>query len=414
MLKDRGFDPLADSKNPTADANLVREIRSEYAVRRFRVAGLFAGIGGIELGFKKAGHSTELLCEIDEGAQAVLNARFDSDIPKNADVTRLEGFPKATNLVAAGFPCQDLSQAGKTRGIQGSNSGLVGEVFRLLRLKPIPWVVLENVPFMMQLGGGAALKVVLSELEELGYRWAYRIVNTQAFGIPHRRRRIYFVATLEGDPRRVLFADDAGEPAPSNASSVACGFYWTEGVRGLGWAIDSIPTLKGGSTVGIPSPPAVLLPSGEIVKPSIQAAEALQGFDRDWTKPAEQVVRPSFRWKLVGNAVSVPAAKWLGERLAKPGRPLIDDVRQLSENKKWPNAAYNMGEGRVAVTISEWPKQYKQRQSLEHYIRPEDRTLLSLKATRGFYDRTKRSRLRFPPGFIDAVKAHLDRMEAAS
>lgn len=409
MLKDQRLDtPL----QVPIDFGTSPQRRARHAERpnHFRTTGLFAGIGGIELGLQRAGHTTELLCEIDEGARAVLDARF-GDVQRAADVTLLRGLPSGTELLAAGFPCQDLSQAGMTRGIQGANSGLVGQIFRLLATRQVPWVLLENVPFMLQLGGGAALNTVLGGLEQLGYRWAYRIVNTQAFGLPHRRRRVYFVASLNGDPREILFADEAGEPPATNPDGVACAFYWTEGLRGLGWAVDAVPTLKGGSTVGIPSPPAVLLPSGEIVKPSIRVAEQLQGFPRNWTLPAEKRVKAGLRWKLVGNAVSVPVATWLGRRFARPGEVVHQGARPLKPGEGWPGAAYNVGQGRYAASISEWPKRYKQRRSLAQYLAPADRQSLSAKATRGFLERTRRSNLRFPPGFIAAVEQHLTRME---
>src|SRR5262245_59574290 len=101
-------------------------------------------------------------------------------------------------------------------------------------------------------------------------------------GIPQRRERVYIVASRVGDPRDVLLVDDAGAPEAPDLErwrSVACGFYWTEGLRGLGWAFDAVPTLKGGSTIGIPSPPAIVLRSGAIVQPDIRDAERLQGFD---------------------------------------------------------------------------------------------------------------------------------------
>ena len=117
----------------------------------FHVAGLFAGIGGLELGLARAGHHTELLCEIEPGAVAVLRNRFPR-VPVHEDVTTLKRLPRAVNLVVAGFPCQDLSQAGLTKGLGGLQSSLVDHVFRLLKVSDVPWVVLENVPFMLQLG----------------------------------------------------------------------------------------------------------------------------------------------------------------------------------------------------------------------------------------------------------------------
>ena len=382
--------------------------RGAFTGRLLRVAGLFAGIGGIERGLHRAGHVTELMCENDPGAVAVLKRRFPT-IELHEDVRSLRALPDV-DLLAAGFPCQDLSQAGKTLGINGENSGLVSEVFRLLRQRAVPWVLLENVPFMMQLSKGRALEVVLRSLEELGYEWAYRVVDTQAFGLPQRRRRVFILGSLEGDPRTVLFHDESGRPPDPPSVGVACGFYWTEGTRGLGWAVDAIPTLKGGSAVGIPSPPAIVLPTGEIVKPHIKDAERLQGFPADWTKSAESAVRPSMRWKCVGNAVSVPVAEWLGKRLRTPGdySGRWDEV--LLDGERWPEAAWSDGHGRYTANLSTWPVKRRAR-SLHEFLRFEP-TPLSAKATAGFFRRAQASSLRFPDGFLDVVERHLERVSS--
>jgi len=374
----------------------------------FSVSGLFAGIGGIELGLSRSGHRAELLCEVDPACKAVLEQKF--EIAVHDDVKTLDALPDSTQVLTAGFPCQDLSQAGATRGIAGTQSGLVGEVFRLLQKQRVPWVLLENVPFMLQLGRGRAMEVIVSALEELGYEWAYRVVDSRSFGLPQRRRRVYLIATLDADPRSVLFADEAGEPEEHRPHrDLACGFYWTEGIRGLGWAINSVPTLKGGSTVGIPSPPAIAVPSGEICKPDLRDAERLQGFDSDWTKAAETVGRPSMRWKLVGNAVSVPAAEWIGKRLSNPGVVRSFAVDELRVGDPWPTAAWSYDGRRLRVTASEWPRQDARLDLLEFLAYPM--SLLSEKATAGFLSRTQRSHLRFPEGFLEQVQAHLIRMK---
>ena len=98
---------------------------------QMNVVGLFAGVGGIELGLEAAGHRTSLICEIEPAARAVLAARFPR-LPLHDDIRTLDRLPKDTDLVAGGFPCQDISQAGTTKGIAGKNSGLINEVFRLL------------------------------------------------------------------------------------------------------------------------------------------------------------------------------------------------------------------------------------------------------------------------------------------
>ena len=378
------------------------------AMEHHQVAGIFAGIGGIELGLARSGHEANLLCEIEPSALAVLEERFPS-VKRVADVTRLAKIPDATTLVTAGFPCQDLSQAGRTAGIDGARSGLVREVFRLLAKRRVPWVLLENVSFMLRLARGDAMCFVVDELERLGYRWAYRVMDTRAFGLPQRRERVYLVACLPevGDPRDVLLSIDHGAPAtPKDYRSYANGFYWTEGIRGLGWAVNAVPTLKGGSTIGIPSPPAIWMPNGEIVKPDIRDAERLQGFPADWTEPALSLDRVGRRWKLVGNAVSVVAAEWIGQQLRNPQSydPSFD--LPLDAKSSWPGAAWSMGLGqRYASTVSRWPTAAVSTLLADFFAYPL--VPLSERATAGFLSRTRVSSLRFPEGLISDLEEHL-------
>lgn len=373
-----------------------------------KVAGLFAGIGGLESGLVSAGHESVMLCEIWEPARAVLAARFPS-LPCEPDVAGLRDLPAEIEAVIAGFPCQDLSQAGLTAGIAGERSSLVAHVFRLLDRRRVTWVVLENVSFMLHLDKGRALRTLVEAFEARGYRWAYRVVNSLAF-LPQRRERVLFVATTtDVDPARVIHADDIVPPKrPTSLSTHAHGFYWTEGVRGLGWAPDAIPTLKNGSTVGIASPPAILLPDGEIVTPDIRDAERLQGFPAGWTAPGEAVARPSLRWSLVGNAVTVPVAAWLGARLAQPGTYEHDRDRTLGDEGRWPKAARFDGERRWRVEIGSFPV-WRDRPSLISFLDHPGRPL-SARATRGFLSRTERSKLRFVPGFQDRLRRHLARL----
>ena len=397
-------------RHPVRSCPLMANKRTQS--QGLKVAGLFAGIGGVELGFQRAGHSAELLCEILDPAKLVLSHWF-PEVPVHADVRTLRALPKV-DVLAAGFPCQDLSQAGRTAGIRGSESGLVAEVFRLLRSADPRWLVLENVPFMLQLDRGEAMRYLTTALLEHGYNWAYRIVDSRAFGLPQRRQRVLLVASRTEDPRGVLLPDDAGDPGEPDRKTLngaACGFYWTEGIRGLGWAVDAIPTLKGGSTVGIPSPPAIALPNGAIVTPDIRDAERLQGFPADWTRPAvgDDNRRNGPRWKLVGNAVSVPVAKWLGQNLAKPKHYVSQSDPPLSAGAAWPKAAWCMGGTIHTSAVSQWPKRYK-RTPLAEFLSFPGRPL-SLRATAGFRERTTRSALRFPEGFLEVVDRHRALME---
>jgi DNA (cytosine-5)-methyltransferase 1 len=375
-----------------------------------RTAALFAGIGGLELGLQRAGHEVMVLSEIWDPAVAVLSARFPA-VANLGDIREVRALPRDVELVTAGFPCQDLSQAGNTAGIGGNRSGLVGHVFRLIDEHPPPWLVLENVSFMLHLDQGRAMHRLVSEIEARGYSWAYRVVNSLGF-LPQRRERVLLVASRSGDPADVLLADEACPELPqTRLATHAHGFYWTEGIRGLGWAPDAIPTLKNGSTVGIASPPAILLPDGAVIKPEIRDAERLQGFPVDWTKPAEEVGRASWRWSLVGNAVTVPLAEWLGARLARPGTYDKGRDRPLPPGR-WPRAARYDGELRRAVEISAFPL-WRDRPPLTEFLRfPGD--LLSARATAGFLERTNRSRLRFVEGFRERLHEHLVRMQSVS
>jgi DNA (cytosine-5)-methyltransferase 1 len=389
-----------------------------------RVAGLFAGVGGLELGLERAGHESLLLCEIEPSARAVLHERFPG-VRLHDDVTTLARLPARTTLLAAGFPCQDFSQAGRTAGVRtllrdgararaaGLRSGLVGQIFRLLQDRPVDWVLLENVPFMLHLDRGRALELIVGALERLNYAWCYRVIDARAFGSPQRRERVYLLASRVADPRGVLLADDAGEPVEAVwVPGHSFGFYWTEGNRGLGAAPNAVPTLKGGSGVGIPSPPAILLPDGRIVTPDVRDAERLQGFPADWTKPAERVAARGARWKLVGNAVCVDVATWIGHRLARPGtwRREAEPV-PLAPGDPWPRTAWSLGEGRWAAPFSAWPV-HRPGRPIHDFLDHPGR-LLSRRATAGFLSRAERSTLRFPPGFLDAVRAHLRRVSAS-
>jgi DNA (cytosine-5)-methyltransferase 1 len=370
------------------------------------VAGLFAGIGGFELGLHRAGHETELVCDVLPASRAVLAARFPSAEYRD-DISKLRSLPRSVDLVCAGFPCQDLSQAGRTAGLDGERSGLIGEVFRLLSRRRVPTVVVENVPFMLQLGGGNAMRAIVDEFERRGYRWAYRVVDSWSFGLAQRRERVFLVASRELDPSAVLLSDDNPITRPGTAMGrLPHGFYWTEGAGGLGWAVDAVPTLKNGSTIGIASPPAVLMPDGRIVKLGIGDGERLQGFETDWTLPAETVAKPSARWGLVGSAVSVPVAEWIGRRLLSAGAYDRTRDRPFPSAGMAPRAARFDGKVRHTVAISSDPLGIAPPSISTFLHAGESRELLSAKATVGFLTRTRRAKLRFAPGFIETVERH--------
>jgi len=268
---------------------------------------------------------------------------------------------------------------------------------------------------MLQLDRGKAMHFLTDALESMGFTWAYRVVDSRAFGLPQRRQRVILVASTTEDPRSVIFTDDKGEPEEKPDDAVAFGFYWTEGTRGLGWAVNAIPTLKGGSTVGIPSPPAIWFrDTDEIVTPEIRDAERLQGFEVDWTLPALKAsrVKKGARWKLVGNAVSVPVARWVAERLLEPGDPIVPTEAHVFHTDVWPKAAWGRKGKRFRVDISMWPDAVE-RPPLRDFLKFPT-IPLSERAASGFYSRARASSLRFQPDFLAGVERHIEKMQKAS
>ena len=193
-----------------------------------KTIGLFSGIGGLELGFERHGFETELLCDYWEPAQTVLGTHF-PNAQLHGDIASIKSLPSDATVITAGFPCTDLSQAGRTAGIKGSESGLVSHVFRLVKSNNAEWLVMENVKNMLSLDKGEAMRFLTSELESLGFTWAYRTVDSRFTGVPQRRHRVLMVASRKHDPREVLFADNDQEPSEQSLGNGSYGFYWTEG-----------------------------------------------------------------------------------------------------------------------------------------------------------------------------------------
>jgi len=381
----------------------------EFGVRmsKLRICSLFSGIGGFEVGLGNSLFEPIMFCENDPAAQAVLRCKF-PDIDLCEDIKTLRSLPKC-EVVTAGWPCQDLSQAGRTLGITGTRSGLVGEVFRLLDASVVKpkIIILENVAFSLYLQGGKAIHQVVEELEARGYRWAYRILDTREFGLPHRRRRIFIVASREVDPMSILFDEPDDIVTDVEAEPARIGFYWTEGNRGLGWTPEAVPPLKGGSGLSIPSPPAIWeRHTGQFFLPGISDAERLQGFSSGWTEAATHV-KPGNRgrWRLVGNAVSVPVARWIAERLMRtgPSATWALGIPFPQSTTRRPNAAWGgprMQRGTAAFS-SEGPI-HPRRMAISQFAF-HDAKPLSLRAASGFLSRLIDSTLAKDKNFVSQL-----------
>lgn len=174
---------------------------------------LFAGIGGFEIALQNSGVEVVASVEIDKHASKVLQARFPlvkhfTDVQTVTGKELIDaGFKPESGIITGGFPCQDLSVAGRRAGLKGERSGLFWEITRLLEETKAKYFIIENVPGLLSSAKGRDMGIVIGTLVELGYGVAWRVLDAQYFGVPQRRRRVFIVGCLDNPTRagEILF-----------------------------------------------------------------------------------------------------------------------------------------------------------------------------------------------------------------
>lgn len=208
------------------------------------VLSLFSGIGAHDLGLERAGMRTVAFCESDPWCRAVL-AKHWPGVPCFPDVRRLASadVPGPVDLVTGGFPCQDISVAGKGEGLDGARSGLWFEYLRIVsELRPA-WVLAENVPALRSRG----FDTVAAGLESEGYAVRPVVVGAWAVGAPHRRDRVWIVARLD-HPDSLGRGQAERRRTEGHAESIA---------------MEQPETAQSGSPMGHPDIPGLALNLGE-------------------------------------------------------------------------------------------------------------------------------------------------------
>jgi DNA (cytosine-5)-methyltransferase 1 len=163
-----------------------------------RVLDLFSGIGGFSLGLERAGFTTVAFCEIEPFCRAVLKKHW-PHVPCYEDVRtltahRLRADGISVDVICGGFPCQDISFAGKGAGIEGERSGLWREYARLIgELRP-RYVIVENVAALL----GRGLDVVLGDLATLGFDAEWHCISASDIDAAQERERLWLVANRQG------------------------------------------------------------------------------------------------------------------------------------------------------------------------------------------------------------------------
>ena len=288
---------------------------------------LFAGIGGFSCAFERAGVKTVAAVEINPAARSVLAKKFPDaalfhDVMKvGGDELRAVGFVPERGIITGGWPCQDISIAGRGAGLAGERSGLFDDVVRLLNDLQPRWFVLENVPRLLSINGGRDMGTVVGRLAECGYSFAWRVLDSAGFGVPQQRRRIFFVGHLgtnNGCAAEVLFESESGggDYCASQASKKTVAGTRPGRLRGVGGAVAAL-TATGVGTCGADDNQAqaghlVVAPSG-VRRVIPLECERLQGFPDDWTAGQSDVAR----YRMLGNAVAVPVVEWIAKRLVE-------------------------------------------------------------------------------------------------
>ena len=272
-----------------------------------------SGIEAATCAWHPLGWKPAWFAEIDPFCSALLRHHY-PDVRNYGDFTtirrkwldRIESTP--IDLLVGGTPCQDFSVAGLRAGLDGARGDLTLEYLKLARRLRPRWLVWENVPGVLSIDGGRAFGTFLGGLAELGYGFAYRVLDAQYFGVPQRRRRVFVVGYL-GDwryPAAVLFERESmsrfAPPSLQAGQETAGTLGGGSGSRG--WCPDTdrmtfIPTRAG------------------VRRLTPREAEFLQGFPRGYTlipyrgKPAAD----GPRYRAIGNSMAVPVMNWIGQRI---------------------------------------------------------------------------------------------------
>jgi DNA (cytosine-5)-methyltransferase 1 len=306
-----------------------------------------SGIEAASVAWHDLGWEPQWFSEIEQFPSEVLKHQFPM-VPNLGDMTTINQNPIANerpiDLLVGGTPCQSFSVAGLRKGLDDPRGNLMLAFLSIADKFRPKWVVWENVPGVLSSNGGKDFGTFLGALGELGYGFAYRVLDAQHFGVAQRRRRVFVVGYL-GDWRvaaAVLFERESlqGNTKPSRKKREEVA---SDAQRSVGEAGDAQPIafkVRGGCEGGgkgylgqedqaftisatqdqqIAQPIAVLH-SMAIRRLTPKECERLQGFPDDWTKvpyrnkEADQCPDGP-RYKACGNSMAVPVMRWIGQRI---------------------------------------------------------------------------------------------------
>lgn len=295
---------------------------------------LFSGIEAASCAWEDLDLSPVLFSEIDPYPASVLKYHYPS-VPNVGDITKVDWseYSGKIDLIVGGSPCQSFSYAGKREGLNGE-SRLMFEYIRAIQEVCPRWLIWENVPGVLSSGKGNDFRFLLNSLAELGYSLAWRILDSQYFGVPQQRRRVFVVGCAGsegGGPAEVLFEREIlqrsigeGEPiqkrlaksdgrSDKKSNKLKTIFCRASSAAKAECYENLSPTLTAHNGVVAPFissiPPRYLMPI---------ECERIQGFPDNWTNvlgPNGKLLSNTRRYKMIGNSMAVPVMRWIGKRI---------------------------------------------------------------------------------------------------
>jgi len=315
-----------------------------------RFIELFAGIGAFRLGLENTGHECVWANEWLPKPRSIYTHNFGEE-PDGRDITTVQhgDIPEA-DLICGGFPCATFSIAGRRSGfsLDDTRGTLAFEMFRLARDKRIPYILFENVKGLLNHDAGRTFQIILGVLDAMGYDSQWELLDSQNFGVPQHRERIFLVANLRGHPRPKVFPlgqtgkENVGETSNKEIeiSQWRRGYFRTyrsNGVptltanMGLGGNnvpyvtgrvprdVDVFPTLDGHYWKGIQNNQGrgAVREMERIRKLTPLECERLQGLPDGWTEfyADGKKVSDSERYERCGRTITIQVVEAIGRRL---------------------------------------------------------------------------------------------------
>lgn len=305
---------------------------------KYRINSFFAGIGGFDIAFEKQGFSTALLCEINPFCNQILHRHWPK-VQKAGDINTIDEKDIPHSQVwCGGFPCQDISVArgaSERLGLKGTRSGLFYRFSELIKSQMPEVVIIENVAGLFTSNKGRDFGVILQTLSSLGYGVAWRLLNSRYFGVPQSRTRIY-LCCWKNNPQKALSVmfDKQGAMKPQNER---IDFITEESKSNEFPKVPKVAyclAASSGRHTGTDWSRTYVVCKNGVRRLSPVESERLQGFPDNWTLPSEDLVNDeninTLRYTAIGNAVTVPVAEWVANKV-KIQLGLKDDCIDLEE-----------------------------------------------------------------------------------